>query len=103
MPLFPSRYRLPTPQTDLPELARIVADMRVGRLDVGREVTMASGTTTTVIRGNTVGIDSIPILVPTTSTGAALAWWLSSRAKGALTLGHDAPGADELFLLLLIG
>jgi hypothetical protein len=99
----PSRYRLPTPQISGPELARIVADMRVGRLDVGSELTLESAATTTVVRSSTIGPETIPVLVPTTSTGAALQWWLSSRGKGELTLGHDAPAGDETFLLLLIG
>lgn len=99
----PSRYRLPSPHVSLPELARIVSDMRVGRLDVGGEVKLLAGTTETVVQGNTIGVDTIPILVPVNASGATIDWWVEDRGKGELTLGHTAPLSDKDFLILLFG
>lgn len=98
-----TRYELPSDRADNQALSRILRETRAGRLNVISEITLANGATSTVIKDSAIGPTTVPIVVPTSSAQAALNWWLVSRDKGQLTLGHTAPTGAQTLLLVLIG
>lgn len=98
-----SRYDLPSVSPTLLELARILRETRLGRLNVAGTVTLASGTVSTVVTDREFGATTVLHLTPRSTGAAAIAWWQVDRAKGQITLGHDAPGADVEFYYTAIG
>lgn len=72
---------------------------------VHRHVTLASGTTSTVVTDQIIGGNTMPLLSAESADGAAIqaSVYVSARDKGSLTLTHTAPGSDIELQLLLIG
>jgi hypothetical protein len=66
-------------------------------------VTLATGTTSTVLRDALFGRDTAVVLVPTDAAGAALACLAGRHAVGSVTLGHAAPGRHLTFLWIALG
>lgn len=98
------RYELPVRPT-LEGLARIVREMRLGRLNVSGEVTVLSGTTATVIADAEIGASTVMTLTPLSEAAAELTWWedRAARTKGSITIGHAAPSGDLAFSWLALG
>ena len=88
------RYDLPSIGAGLGELARIIREMRQGRLNVSGEVTIANGSTSTVITDSNFGLTTEIALIPRSDPGASWRFWLAARNKGSLTIGHPNPGTD---------
>lgn len=75
-----------------------------GRTENHGAVTLAMGTVETVIRSPIFNAHTILNLVPTSDAAAAIAWWQEEVAdRGAITIGHDAPGGDVEFLWTAVG
>lgn len=98
-----SSYDLPSVNPTLPEVGRILREVRQGRTNTGGAITLLSGTTSTTVVDRDFTATTILHLTPRSAAGAALKWWLAGRAKGQITLGHDAPGADAEFHYSAIG
>jgi hypothetical protein len=98
-----ARNPLPTRFSSAAEQQRILADVRSGKVKCVGSVTLATGATSTVLRDALFGRDTAVVLVPTSAAGAALAWWQSDQAAGSVTLGHDAPAGDLVFLWIALG
>jgi hypothetical protein len=98
-----SRYDLPPIGAGLGSLARLLRDTMLGRINVAGEVTIATGTTTTLIEDQNFTFTTEITLIPRNSTGAALAWWLAARNKGSITIGHAAPGSNLTFGYIAAG
>jgi hypothetical protein len=98
-----SRNDLPSIGAGLGEINRKLREAMLGRLNVAGEVTIATGTTTTLIEDQNFTFTTEITLTPRNSTGAALAWWLAARNKGSITLGHAAPGSDLTFGYIAAG
>lgn len=88
------RYDLPSIRAGQDELARILREVRQGRLNTSGEVTIANGTTSTMIEDANFGPTTELLLIPRTDPGASWRFWLAARNKGSLTLGHPDPGSD---------
>lgn len=88
------RYDAPSIGAGLGEIARIVRDMRYGRMNVSGEVTIANGSTSTTIEDANFGPTTEIQLIPRSDPGAAWRFWLAARNKGSLTVGHPNPGSD---------
>lgn len=99
----PSRYELPSEQDGTAKLARILRQTRQGKLNTTHEITLVNGTTETVVRDNDIGPSTVAILIPQGQGAAEVKWWMSTRGKGFITIGHDDPGQDRTLALLLIG
>lgn len=97
------RYDQPGIGAGLGELARIARETSVGRLNVSGEVTLANGSTSTVIEDANFGATTEIVLIPRGDPGASFRFWLAARNKGSLTLGHTDPGADLLCGWLALG
>lgn len=97
--------RLPADGSAHPrEVARAINSLIDGRAENRGTVTLASGTTETTINSPIFGINTVIVLVPTTSAGAAIAWWQEpSVQRGTVLLGHDAPGTDVEFRWVAVG
>lgn len=85
------------------EMARVLAEVRVGKVRCTGTVTLAAGTTSTLVRDSLFGAGTVLALRPTTAGGAALKTWQAATGKGSITVGHDAPGADQPFLWTALG
>ena len=88
------RYDLPSVGAGLGELARVVGEIRQGRLNTSGEVTIANGSTSTIIDDAQFGPTTEIVLTPRSDPGAAWRYWLAARSKGRITLGHPDPGGD---------
>lgn len=102
-PRSPEDERLPVVGADPIAVARVVNRALSGQLQNVGEVTLASGTTETVIRSPIFRATSVLILVPLSSAAAAISWWQDSRARGSITVGHSAPGSDLDFAWVVCG
>jgi len=89
-----SRHDLPSINAGLNELARIVREMRQGRMNIAGEVTITNGTTTTLIEDQQFGATTVLTLTPRTDPGASWRSWTAARSKGSITVGHPNPGSD---------
>lgn len=85
------------------ETGRHLRLLSEGRLNVTGEVTLANGTTSTVIGNRRFGSQTEIVLTPRSAAQAALKTWLAVRETGRLTLGHDAPSGDQTFGYIAIG
>jgi hypothetical protein len=100
---MPDEY-FPAPGPANPaQVARIGNELRVGHLDNLRTVTLAAGATTTTLNDPRIRPTTVPLLVPRSSAAAAVTWWLASRGRQSLVLGHDAPGSAVEFSVVLLG
>ena len=97
------RYDLPGIGAGTPELARIAREQGVGRINVSGEVTLANGTTSTVIEDSNFGATTELLLIPRADPGASFRFWLAARNKGSLTVGHPNPGTDLVCGWLALG
>ena len=88
------RHDLPSIGAGLGELARMIREMRQGRMNTSGEVTIANGSTSTIIDDSQFGATTELLLTPRTDPGASWRYWLTDRSKGRITLGHPDPGAD---------
>jgi hypothetical protein len=72
---------------------------------VTRELTVASGATTTVVSDQIITANTVPVFAAENAAAAGIAAsiYVSARGKGSLTLTHSAPGSDAAFQLTLIG
>ena len=96
--------RLPIPGGNPEAVARVVNRLVDGQSANVGNVTLASGTTSTVIRAPIFRASTVLVLVPRSSAAAAISWWQETNAdKGAITIGHSAPGADVPFSWLAVG
>jgi hypothetical protein len=91
---------LPETGGDLP---RVINDLRRGKLDVAGSVTLANGTTSTDIVDPRLSELSNVILIPRSSAAAAVNWYISSKARAKVVVGHDDPGADREFDWVALG
>lgn len=85
------------------ETGRQLRQLADGKLNVVGEVTLASGSTSTVLRNRRFGAATEIVLVPRSAAQAALAVWLAAKAQGELTLGHDAPVGDQTLGYIALG
>lgn len=92
-----SRYDLPSVNPTLPELGRMVREIRQGHVNTKGTVTLIGGTTETLIADREFALTTTIHLTPTSEAAAATVPWLKSRAKGSLTLGHADPVTDVVF------
>lgn len=85
------------------DLARVLNGVVQGNLNVVRPLTIAAYSTETIVEDAGITPNRGAWLSPLSSVAADLKWWIASKGRGALTIGHDEPGADAEFDLLLIG
>ena len=97
------RYDLPGIGAGLGELARITREYGVGRINVSGEVTLANGTTSTVIEDANFTATTELQLIPRADPGAAWRYWLAARNKGSITIGHTDPGTNLLCGWIALG
>jgi hypothetical protein len=98
-----SRHPLPSASADPAELTRLVREHSLGRLNVAGVVTLESGTTTTTIIDREFGVSTVLSLTPRSAAAAAIVPYQTANAKGSITIGHAAPGADVAFYYSAIG
>lgn len=98
-----SVYQPPQVGAGLGELARFVRQILTGRINVAGEVTVAGYTSTTVISDANFTFTTELVLIPRDADGAALNWWLASRGRGSITIGHEQPGHDLTFGYVAVG
>lgn len=80
------------------EVARTVNALIDGRSENHGLVTLAVGTTLTLIKAPVFTVNTVINLVPTSAAAAAVAWWqLELLARGAVRIGHADPGAAVQF------
>lgn len=91
--------RLPTTGGSPAEVARVVNSLIDGHHESHGAVTLAMGTTSTVIRSSIFSAHTILQLTPTSPEAAAVAWWqMDVDEKRSVTIGHDSPAGDVAFL-----
>lgn len=85
------------------ELAVAVNNLNLGHSDNIGLITIANGTTSTVVTDTRAHIASVPLLTPTNAIAAALAVYVSARTKNSFTLTHPNPGASATFIYAIVG
>jgi len=98
-----SRYRPPGASPTLAELTEAVRELYLGHSNVAGEVTLLAGTTTTTIYDFHVTASTVASLTPRSAAAAAIVPSQLASTKGAINLGHAAPGADVEFYYTLTG
>ena len=98
-----SNYDLPSVNPTTQDIARLLRETRQGRVNTAGGVTLASGATSTIVVDRDFSATTVLHLMPRSAAAAAIKVWHVARAKGQITLGHDAPGADVDFYYTAIG
>jgi hypothetical protein len=98
-----SRHPLPSASADMAELTRFAREHALGRVNTSGTVTFASGTTTTTIVDREFGLTTVLNFTPRSAAAAAIVPYQTANAKGEITIGHAAPGADVAFYYSAIG
>ncbi len=98
-----SRYDLPGVNAPLQELTRILRDAVQGRLNVAGEVTLEAGTTETLITDRDFGATTVLGFTPRSAAATLIVPYQTTTAKGEITIGHAAPGADVDYFYFAIG
>lgn len=75
----------------------MVREIRQGHVNTKGTVTLAGGTTETLITDREFALTTTIHLTPASEAAADVKWWLKSRAKGSLTIGHADPVTDAVF------
>lgn len=89
--------------TNPAQISRIGNEMRQGYLDVTVPVTVANGSTVTVIEDQRVRATTVPVLVPLSASAANLVWWFEGVGRGFVEIGHATAGGDLEFMAVLVG
>jgi hypothetical protein len=97
------RYDLPTIGAGTQELARMLREYGVGRINVSGEVTLANGSTSTLIEDANFGATTEIVLIPRADPDASFRFWLAARSRGSLTVGHTDPGTDLVCGWIAVG
>lgn len=77
-----------------------------GHLSNTGSVTLTASATTTTVTDDRVGVNTVPILQPATSSAAALylSTWVSTVTNGSFTITHSSTAAvDKTFRYALLG
>lgn len=85
------------------ELATAINQLIVGRINSIGEITIANGTTSTVVTDPNAYARSVPLLIPTNAAAAAISPYVSARSLNSFTLTHANPGASATFIYALLG
>lgn len=85
------------------EIATTLNLVLQGRINCTGSITVANGTTSTVVPDVCAYESSVPLLIATNSAAAAISPYVSARAAGSFTLTHADPGASATFLYVLLG
>jgi hypothetical protein len=85
------------------ELNRFAREHSLGRINVAGTVTLTSGSTETVITDREFGLTTVLSFTPRSAAAAAIVPYQTANAKGEITVGHAAPGADVAFYYQAIG
>lgn len=76
---------------------------QVSRMLAPVKVTVAAGTTSTVVENERISANTVPIPVPLDDSASTLTFWVAERKNGQLTLAHTLASAEADLELLLIG
>lgn len=97
--------RLPATGGAPAAVARIVNRLLDGQSENVGRVTLAPGTTSTVIRSPIFRPTTALILVPLSQAAAPINWWMESAVTDrlAITIGHAAPAGDASFAWIAVG
>lgn len=94
----------PTGPRDSLQLARVVNEVRAGRLNVIGEVTVTASTTETVISDARFAPGTLIVaMVPHDEASVGLGWWIKTLDRGSITIGHDSGGADRGYFWCALG
>lgn len=85
------------------DVARVVNDIRDGKIDAGGPLVMADGTSLTEITDLRLTEQSVLVLSPRSPDAASTAWWVVDKGRGKITIGHDAVAGDLAFDWLALG
>lgn len=94
-----------TTETDLKKINLSIQQLGAGRSNAVGTITLTAGTTTviTTVTG-TCAPGSVPILVPTSATAAAIVWRISSVGRDTFTVTTSTAAAgSETFLYAILG
>jgi hypothetical protein len=105
-----SLQRIPREHTDekihRAIIAQAVNGLIDGKLDAVGSITLTANSATTDVADNKFESGMVPVLIPTTSNGAAAltGLYLSARTKGQFTLTHaNNAQTDRSYLYVRIG
>jgi hypothetical protein len=98
-----SRHPLPSASADMAELTRFAREHSLGRTNTAHTVTLEAGSTETVIADREFGLTTVLHFAPRSAAAAAIRPYQTANAKGSITIGHAAPGADVAFYYSAIG
>jgi hypothetical protein len=85
------------------DVARVVNDIRDGKVDAGGSFAMLDGTSLTEITDLRLTEQSVLVLSPRSPDAANIAWWVVDKGRGKMTIGHDAVAGDLAFDWLALG
>lgn len=84
-------------------VARVVNDIRRGRLDCSNTVEVPAGASTFTISNYAFGPQTVVFLVPASANAAGAAWWLQSVTKGLATFGITSLAGARTFRWVALG
>ena len=101
-----STQKVPAYYPDVEEHRRLLANslnnVIEGKINSTGSITLEDSVTTTDLEDD-IGIDSVILLMPTTSDAAAENIHFSAQDKGTVTLNHTSDTTSRIFKYVVIG
>ena len=102
-----STQKVPAYYPDVEEHRRLLANslnnVIEGKINSTGSITLEDSVTTTDLEDDRIGIDSVILLMPTTSDAAAENIHFSAQDKGTVTLNHTSNTTSRIFKYVVIG
>jgi hypothetical protein len=102
-----STQKVPAYYPDVEEHRRLLANslnnVIEGKINSTGSITLENSVTTTDLEDDRIGIDSVILLMPTTSDAAAENIYFSAQDKGVVTLNHTSNTTSRIFKYVVIG
>ena len=90
-------------RSDPRDTAIVIQNLMQGKANNREEVTLTTGSPTTVITDDRIGPESQIDLMPLDANAAAEQWWISNRTDGQATINHANNALVRLFQYAIVG
>lgn len=102
-----STQKVPAYYPDVEEHRRLLANslnnVIEGKINSTGSVTLTNSSATTTLSDDRIGIDSVILIMPTTSAASTENIYFSSQDKGTVTLNHTSDTTTRTFKYVVIG
>ena len=102
-----STRKVPAYYPDVEEHRRLIVNslnnVIEGKINSTGSITLTDSVTTTDLEDDRIGIDSVILLMPTTSDAATENIYFTAQDKGTVTLNHTSDVTSRIFKYIVIG